>query len=460
MIGGQTRFFIAKLNNTNGNADLTWNPNANSTVNTIAISGSDIYVGGLFSGSNSIGGQTRNRIAKLNNTNGNADATWNPNANNTVNTIAISGSDIYVGGAFTTINGGTTRNRLAKLNNTDGTADATWNPNANERVLTIAISGGDIYVGGFFAFGNSIGGQSRNFIAKLNNTNGNADLTWNQVNANGQVNTIAISGGDIYVGGNFAGTALGNFIAKLNNTNGDVDATWNPQPNAQVFTIAVSGSDIYAGGLFSTMGGINQPSFALFTTREVPVELVSFTAHRKGSGVILNWQTATEVNNYGFNIERCSASLTTDNKNIEWVTIGFVNGHGNSNSPKSYSFTDTNPTLNHVQYRLKQIDSDGKYEYSKIVEVSIEAPAEFILHQNYPNPFNPNNKDRLSASVRFKGNSRTIQNNRGESSYNTQRRTSRLLHSRHKCQCTKLGKRCLVLQNKCCWWKQSGIHSS
>ena len=191
--------------NSDGTVDASWNPNASSIVYTIAISGSDIYVGGNFSGT--IGGQPRNYIAKLNNTNGNADPTWNANASNSINTIAISGSDIYVGGFFTTI-GGQTRNRVAKLNNTNGNADATWNPNANSTVNTIAISGSDIYVGGSFSGANSIGGQTSNRVAKLNNTNGNADATWNP-NANSTVNTIAISGSDIYVGGGFSGTIGG-----------------------------------------------------------------------------------------------------------------------------------------------------------------------------------------------------------------------------------------------------------
>jgi len=89
----------------------------------------------------------------------------------------------------------------------------------------------------------------------------------------------------------------------------------------------------------------------------------------------------------GFEIERAS-SLTTHSQ--EWERIGFIEGHGNSNSPKDYSFTDKSVTSGKYFYRLKQIDSDGKYEYSKVVEVTIEnKPSNFELAQNYPNPFNP-----------------------------------------------------------------------
>jgi len=113
----------------------------------------------------------------------------------------------------------------------------------------------------------------------------------------------------------------------------------------------------------------------------LPVELTTFTANNLGDKVELKWNTATEVNNYGFNIERKPQAG-------EWTKIGFIKGNGNSNSPKNYSFVDESPVSGKVEYRLKQIDNDGKYEYSKIVEISSE-PTQFSLAQNYPNPFNP-----------------------------------------------------------------------
>lgn len=119
----------------------------------------------------------------------------------------------------------------------------------------------------------------------------------------------------------------------------------------------------------------------------LPVELSSFTAVVNGNSIILMWRTETEVSNYGFEIERASSPTTPLQE--EWKKIGFVEGHGNSNSPKEYSFTDTPEEGISFQYRLKQIDTDGKYHYSEIVDVDIEAPAHFELKQNFPNPFNP-----------------------------------------------------------------------
>ncbi len=119
----------------------------------------------------------------------------------------------------------------------------------------------------------------------------------------------------------------------------------------------------------------------------VPVELVSFTADLKNNEVQLNWGTATEVNNYGFEIERRYAKG-------EWNNIGFVEGQGNSISPKFYSFSDKSPVGgSKFLYRLKQIDTDGQFEYSNEIEVEL-IPTKYVLYQNYPNPFNPLTKIR------------------------------------------------------------------
>ena len=137
----------------------------------------------------------------------------------------------------------------------------------------------------------------------------------------------------------------------------------------------------------------------------LPVELTSFTATVSENKVILIWETSTEVNNYGFEILRSaqyySHSEDPDETRDEesWEKLGFVEGHGNSNSQKEYSFVDNKNSevlknlggLDAVlKYRLKQIDFDGKFEYSDVVEVEVNSlPTEFSLAQNYPNPFNP-----------------------------------------------------------------------
>ena len=119
------------------------------------------------------------------------------------------------------------------------------------------------------------------------------------------------------------------------------------------------------------------------STQVLPVELTTFTASLSEQSVELIWKTATEVNNYGFDIERKI-------KEGDWSKLSFVNGHGNSNSPKFYSFVDNSvEESGNYYYRLKQIDIDGTYEYSEIVEANLGAPNKFELNQNFPNPFNP-----------------------------------------------------------------------
>lgn len=131
----------------------------------------------------------------------------------------------------------------------------------------------------------------------------------------------------------------------------------------------------------------------------VPVELLTFTAVNSASGVKLNWQTATEVNNFGFEVER--KSISANNSNAEtWTKLGFVPGSGNSSSPKLYSFTDKTAKEGKHLYRLKQIDADGKFQFSNTIEVDVKnIPLVFALEQNYPNPFNPSTKISWQSPV-------------------------------------------------------------
>lgn len=127
----------------------------------------------------------------------------------------------------------------------------------------------------------------------------------------------------------------------------------------------------------------------------IPVELVSFTSSVINNTVGLNWITATELNNSGFEVQK-----SLDNSN--WNKVGFVTGNGTSTEVHSYSFVDQNPIIGTSFYRLKQIDFDGTSEYSNIVEVFYGSVAEFALEQNYPNPFNPTTK--INYSIKEKGN--------------------------------------------------------
>jgi hypothetical protein len=116
----------------------------------------------------------------------------------------------------------------------------------------------------------------------------------------------------------------------------------------------------------------------------LPVELTSFTATTTAEGVLLSWTTATETNNSGFEIER-----STDG--IEFYTVAFVQGAGTTTESREYIYTDNVEYKGgeSFYYRLKQVDLDGRVQYSDIIEVEFNVPKDFVLHQNYPNPFNP-----------------------------------------------------------------------
>jgi Secretion system C-terminal sorting domain len=119
----------------------------------------------------------------------------------------------------------------------------------------------------------------------------------------------------------------------------------------------------------------------------VPVELTSFTGVLDGNKIILNWQTATEINNSGFDIERAALQ----NKKA-WTKIGFVEGNGTSTQLHNYSYVDADLISGTFSYRLKQIDYDGTYKYINLEESFTVQPSVYNLTQNYPNPFNPSTK--------------------------------------------------------------------
>jgi len=132
----------------------------------------------------------------------------------------------------------------------------------------------------------------------------------------------------------------------------------------------------YAGGDFSII------NFGIDVV-PVPVELISFSATTDSKNVNLNWATATEINNRGFEIERRYDKT-------DWLEIGFVPGHGTTTEKQNYSYIDQNVNAGIYSYRLKQVDFDGTFEYSNEILVNVTASLEFTLDQNFPNPFNPN----------------------------------------------------------------------
>ena len=155
------------------------------------------------------------------------------------------------------------------------------------------------------------------------------------------------------------------------NTN-EYYTVYKPDPNTC--------SKLYA----SCIPGTGNPPLAKIVHVEhaLPVELASFSSSATGNDVVLNWTTFKEINNSGFAIERSS--------DRNWNEIGFVTGKGSNNSMNFYEFTDKNLASGIYQYRLKQIDFNGNFEYFDLPEaVTIGVPDKYFFDQNYPNPFNP-----------------------------------------------------------------------
>jgi len=128
----------------------------------------------------------------------------------------------------------------------------------------------------------------------------------------------------------------------------------------------------------------------------IPVELTSFTANITDKNeVVLSWITQTETNNFGFEIER--------DKGTGWEKVNFVSGNGSSATPHNYQFTDNSIKsidAKNVRYRLKQLDYDGSFSYSDVIEVTLPGTDSFVLLQNYPNPFNPSTNINFSLPIR------------------------------------------------------------
>jgi len=177
----------------------------------------------------------------------------------------------------------------------------------------------------------------------------------------------------------------------------DISDPTDPQIVGQYDTYPANNSGNYNGawGVYpffpSGLTVISDMSTGLYVLRfdgAVPVELTSFTAAASNQNVILNWSTATETNNLGFEVQR---------KDGNWFyTIGFIEGNGTTTESKNYSYTDQNLQTGNYYYRLKQVDFDGGVEYSEEVMAEVTSPSVFVLDQNYPNPFNPSTKIKFS----------------------------------------------------------------
>ncbi len=133
---------------------------------------------------------------------------------------------------------------------------------------------------------------------------------------------------------------------------------------------------------FNTFGGEE-------TAPPLPVELVAFDAVVNGTEVRLAWKTASETNNAGFEVQHTPGAATVHATALPWETLGFVEGYGTTEQPRSYTYRVEDLAPGRHVFRLKQIDFDGTFEYHAEVEVVVEMVERFVVEPIYPNPFNP-----------------------------------------------------------------------
>ncbi len=238
--------YISKLKTENLNFSDLFNPYPNFYVNTTTVSGSDLFIGGQFT---TISNLNRNRIAAIDKDSG-ILLSFDPNVNNIVNTLLLSGSNLYIGGTFTTVSG-STRNRIAAVNKDSG-ALLPFDPNVGSSSVNILLlSGSNLYIGGLFT---TISGSTRNRIAAVDKDSG--ALSPFDPNCNQEVNTLLLSGSNLYLGGNFTQVSgsTRNRIACVDKDSGAL-SPFDPDSNGRVRTLLLSGSNLYLGGDFGTISG-------------------------------------------------------------------------------------------------------------------------------------------------------------------------------------------------------------
>ncbi|MEW5799869.1 MAG: T9SS type A sorting domain-containing protein [Bacteroidota bacterium] len=314
--------------------------------------------------------------------------------------------------------------------NTGGLVGACWGSTLSKSFSTVSVTGTDFDDGGFVGIlgsSTAIACYSSGAVSGPNETGGFAGNSYSSTVQNCYA-TGNVSGGDIAGGflglsdgspdisncfstGTVTGTSdVGGFVGAIFGSSTITNCFWDTQTSGLSSSAAGTGkttTEMKDQSTFLNAGwdaniwyigdGINNGYPYLYWQNEsgspLPISFVLFTTSVNGRNTELFWITATEVNNYGFEIERKQIPLVkeeTSEVSEGFVKIGFVEGNGTTNAPKEYSFIDRIQKAGKYLYRLKQIDRDGKFSYSQEVEVTVgSVPQIFSLEQNYPNPFNP-----------------------------------------------------------------------
>ena len=236
----------------------------------VEAGGPVVYLGGAFNGDSSVRASTRNRAAAVDaSVDANTDAmvrAWNPDCNNVIIAMVLNGPDMYLGGGFTTVRGAT-RNRAACVDSDSSQANPTlraWNPDCANSVQALILNGSDMYLGGQFT---TVGGFIRNRAACVDSDPTQATpalRAWNP-DCSSTVRSMVLNGPDMYLGGGFstisgASRSRGACVASDPATN--ILRPWNPECNNNIWVMVLNGSDMYLGGDFTMVRGQSRPHAA------------------------------------------------------------------------------------------------------------------------------------------------------------------------------------------------------
>ena len=261
----------------------------------------------------------------------------------------------------------------------------------------------------------SLGGDKTPVGVTVADLNNDGELDIATANAVGDISVLLNNGNGIYASAVIYSTVYGRIYIKTTDLNGDGyldlissggnvyrqllnngNGTFGTAVGGNIATASgnLDAGDLNGDGAIDvayTDGGSWYAKLMMNTPTTVPVEMATFSAVAAENKINLSWSTVTETNNTGWEIE--SRQLTMDKgqqKNTEFKKVGFVAGKGTTTEKQNYSFTVSGlqSSISKAEFRLKQIDADGKFEYSKVLSVELK-PEVFSLSQNYPNPFNP-----------------------------------------------------------------------
>lgn len=313
-------------------------------INSLILSGSTLYVGGRF---DTVDGTARSNIAAVDAATGSLIAAWNPDADGVVHSMALSldGTTLYAGGEFANI-GGAARNGVAALdaNVADpGAAVAGWDADAGSGgvVDTLALShSGSLYLGGTFT---TVGGTPRGNIAKVAAADGTLDGGWNP-GANAAVNALRLDATEdfLFVGGafntsNLAGPSLGGasreYLGKVDASTGQVDTTWTPAADGPVQTMELVNSSLAVGGSFTTVSG----------TKRNDIAGINAT-----TGVVTTWNPSAQ------NTVRTLKLVTVSGANILFAGGDFISAGGKVRhhvaalNATTGAATDWDPNVNNI----------------------------------------------------------------------------------------------------------------